>query len=138
MFGVVWLVIGRYLEWRLFDTVLPAGGEWYEIGWVWLCFAIEMLALFDAFILYLTFLRTSNRSAEADVHEARLRALAFEEAPSVDVYIPTYNESLEVLEKTITGALCLDYANFRVWILDDGRRAWLKEYCELYGSGLSH
>src|SRR4029077_1783132 len=48
---------------------------------------------------------------------------------------PTYNEPLEVLEKTITGALCLDYPNFSVWVLDDGRRPWLKAFCEAKGIG---
>ncbi len=28
VFGVVWLVIARYLNWRLFATVAPADGEW--------------------------------------------------------------------------------------------------------------
>ena len=135
VFAAVWLVIARYLEWRLFTTVMPAGGEWYEVGWVWFCFAVEMLALFDALILYLAFVRTSDRHAEADAHQARLRALAAEQTPSVDVYIPTYNETLEVLEKTITGALCLEYANFRIWVLDDGRRPWLKAFCEAKGVG---
>jgi cellulose synthase (UDP-forming) len=97
VFGIVWLVIARYLDWRLFTTVMPAGGEWYEVGWVWFCFAVEVLALFDALILYLAFLRTSDRSGEADVHEARLRSLSREQMPSVDIYIPTYDESLEVL-----------------------------------------
>ena len=135
VFAVVWLVIARYLEWRLFTTVMPAGGEWYEVGWVWFCFAVEVLALFDALILYLAFLRTSDRHAEADAHEDRLRSLPPEQTPSVDVYIPTYNESLEVLEKTITGALCLEYANFKIWVLDDGRRPWLKAFCEAKGVG---
>ena len=135
VFAVVWLVIARYLEWRLFTTVMPAGGEWYEVGWVWFCFAVEVLALFDALILYLAFLRTSDRHAEADTHEARLRSLPPERTASVDVYIPTYNEALEVLEKTITGALCLEYANFKIWVLDDGRRPWLKAFCEARGVG---
>jgi cellulose synthase (UDP-forming) len=109
VFAVVWLVVARYLSWRFFETVVPADGDWYEIGWVYFCFAVEALALLDAFILYLAFLRTSDRRGEADAHEARLRALAPSELPSVDVYIPTFNEPMEVLEKTITGVLCLDY-----------------------------
>jgi cellulose synthase (UDP-forming) len=135
VFIVVWLVMARYMRWRLIDTVLPAQGDWYEVGWVWFCFAIELLALLDAFILYLTFLRTTDRRAEADGHEARLRVLPPHQLPSVDVYIPTYNEPIEVLEKTITGALCLDYRNFKLWVLDDGRRPWLKEFCEAKGVG---
>ena len=58
-----------------------------------------------------------------------------EELPSVDVYIPTYNEPMEVLEKTITGVLCLDYPNFKAWVLDDGRRPWVKAFCEAKGVG---
>ena len=135
VFGIVWLVIVRYLNWRLFTTVMPASGEWHEVGWVWFCFGVEMLALFDALILYLAFLRTSDRSGEADIHEARLRLLPHDQVPSVDIYIPTYNETLDVLEKTITGALCLDYPNFAIWVLDDGRRPWLKVFCEAQGVG---
>ena len=135
VFVVVWLVVARYLDWRLFTTVVPADGEWYEVGWVYFCFAVEALALFDAFVLYLAFLRTSDRRAEADVHEARLRTLPQDELPSVDVYIPTFNEPMEVLEKTITGVLCLDYPNFKAWVLDDGRRPWVKAFCETKGVG---
>ena len=135
VFAAVWLIVARYIGWRVFTTVLPARGAWFEVGWVWFCFAVEMFALFDAGLLYLTFLRTSDRRAEADGHEARLRALRPNQLPSVDVYIPTYNEPFEVLEKTITGALCLDYPNARIWVLDDGRRPWLKAFCEGKGIG---
>ncbi|MGA2941867.1 MAG: glycosyltransferase [Xanthobacteraceae bacterium] len=135
VFVSVWLVIARYLDWRFFTTVLLVKGEWYKVCWVYFCFAVEVLALFDALILYLAFLRTSDRRAEADRHEARLRALPPGELPSVDVYIPTYDEPMEVLEKTITGALCLDYQNFKAWVLDDGRRPWVNAFCEAKGVG---
>ena len=135
VFAAVWLIIARYLRWRYFTTVLPADGAWFEVAWVWFCFAVELLALGDAFILYLAFLRTTDRRPEADAHETRLRAMPLQQLPSVDVYIPTYNEPLDVLEKTVTGALCLDYPSFNVWVLDDGRRPWLKEFCEDKGVG---
>jgi cellulose synthase (UDP-forming) len=135
VFAAVWLVILRYLDWRIFTTILPARGAWYEVGWIWLCFAIELFALADALFLYIAFLRTSDHRADASAHEARLRSLPPEKLPSVDVYIPTYNEPIDVLEKTIVGALCLDYPNFNVWVLDDGRRAWLKDFCEQKGVG---
>ncbi len=135
IFASVWFIIVRYLDWRLFTTVLPARGAWYEIGWVWVCFIVEMLALADALFLYIAFLRTSDRRAEADKHEARLHSVPPAVLPSVDVYIPTYSEPLDVLEKTITGALCLEYPKFSVWVLDDGRRPWLKSFCEAKGVG---
>src|SRR5687767_14948681 len=135
IFAVVWLIIARYLDWRLFETVLPARGAWYEIGWIWLCFAVELLAIADQLLLYIMFLRPTDRREEANAHEMGLRALAPEQLPSVDVFIPTYNEPIEVLEKTIVGALCLDYPKVSVWVLDDGRRPWLKAFCEAKGAG---
>jgi len=135
VFSTVWTVVGWYLHWRLFTTVLPADGPWYELGWIWFCFTVELLAIGDALILYIVFLRKSDRSAEADAHETRLRLMRHENLPSVDVYIATYDEQLEVLEKTIVGALCLEYPSFKVWVLDDGRRPWLKEFCETKGVG---
>ena len=63
--GGVAQVIARYLDWRLFTTVMPVKGEWYQVSWVWFCFVVEILALFDALILYLAFFanqRPSHRS----------------------------------------------------------------------------
>jgi hypothetical protein len=37
------------------------------------------------------------------------------------------------LERTIVGALAIDYPNFRVWMLDDCRRDWLKTLCGQLG-----
>jgi cellulose synthase (UDP-forming) len=135
IFSIVGIVLVRYMSWRLFDTVLPARGTWYEVGWVWFCLTIEWLSLLDISILYLTFLRATDHSSEADRHEARLRARAPQRLPWVDVYIPTYNEPFAVLEKTLTGALSIEYPNFRLWVLDDGRRSWLKDFCEAKGIG---
>ncbi|NIY48904.1 UDP-forming cellulose synthase catalytic subunit [Cedecea colo] len=45
--------------------------------------------------------------------------------PTVDVYIPTYNESLEVVRDTVLAAQCLDYPadKLRIYLLDDGKRS---------------
>src|SRR5262249_53479332 len=44
--------------------------------------------------------------------------------PTVDVFVPTYNEPLSVVRTTVFGALALDYPSdkLRVFVLDDGRR----------------
>ena len=41
-----------------------------------------------------------------------------------------------MLERTIVGALALDYPKdkFKVYVLDDKRRDWLREYCESKGA----
>ena len=51
--------------------------------------------------------------------------------PEVDVFICTYNEDLQLLEKTITAAANLNYPKnkFSVYVLDDGNRSKLKDLC---------
>jgi cellulose synthase (UDP-forming) len=44
--------------------------------------------------------------------------------PTVDVYIPTYNEPLDVVRDTVLAAQCIDYPRdkMNIYLLDDGKR----------------
>lgn len=44
--------------------------------------------------------------------------------PTVDVYIPSYNESLDVVRDTVLAAQCIDYPQdkLKIYLLDDGKR----------------
>ena len=55
--------------------------------------------------------------------------------PTVDVFIPTYNEPLAVVRTTVLAASVLDWPEDRlnVYVLDDGRRDELREFCEQAG-----
>ena len=57
--------------------------------------------------------------------------------PTIDVFIPTYNEPLDVVRATVLGALALDYPadKFKVYVLDDGRRQEFREWAERVGAG---
>lgn len=130
-------VVGRYFSWRLTQTVWPAEGLNAQNAFIWGLFLVEVLVWSDTMIVFLTILRRTDRSPEADRHETRLRVLPGDELPAVDVLITTYNEPLEVLEKTITGALALDWPGDRlnVYVLDDGKRDWLRKFCAEAGAG---
>lgn len=130
------VIVLRYLWWRFFVTVLPAQDLSVQTVFIWSLFLIELISWLDATILFMALLRRRNRSTEADQHERRLRAQAPETLPRVDVFIATYNEPREVLEKTIIGARALDWpdAKLRVYVLDDGRREWLRAFCEETGA----
>jgi cellulose synthase (UDP-forming) len=54
-------------------------------------------------------------------------------SPSVDCLIPTYNEPYEVLALTVAGATGMRGAH-ETYVLDDGRREWVRELCEKYGA----
>lgn len=51
----------------------------------------------------------------------------------VAVFIPTYNETREVLLPTIAAAVAVEPAH-ETWVLDDGHRPWVKELATLLGA----
>ncbi|WP_201699402.1 UDP-forming cellulose synthase catalytic subunit [Paraburkholderia hiiakae] len=55
--------------------------------------------------------------------------------PTVDVYIPTYNEPLDVVRQSVLAATLLDWPadKLRVYLLDDGRRDEFRAFCEQAG-----
>lgn len=57
--------------------------------------------------------------------------------PTVDVFIPTYNESLSVVRSTVLAAKAIDWPadKMRVFILDDGRRDAFRAFAALAGVG---
>nr|WP_246638715.1 glycosyltransferase [Rhizobium binae] len=118
--------------WRLTETVLPFPDGGPSFYWVWILFIVEVLACVEVILFLVLMSRYVDRSAEAD----RLARVFFARdqrgLPTVDVFIPTYNEPLDVLERTIIGARSLDYPadKLNVYVLDDQRRDWLKAYCE--------
>lgn len=130
------LLVLRYLVWRVTETLPVAGTPLGEAAFAWGLFALEMVIWFDTALLFAMLSRRRDNSAAADAGEARLRATPAAELPTVDVFIATYNEELEVLEKTIVGALALDWPadRLRVVVLDDGKRDWLRDFCAAKGA----
>ncbi|CCE99905.1 putative cellulose synthase catalytic subunit protein (plasmid) [Sinorhizobium fredii HH103] len=128
----------RYMVWRLTETVLPYPNDGANFYWVWFVFAVELLAFSEVVLFLILMSRSVDRSAEVDQLALRFFARPESGLPSVDIFIPTYNEPLDVLERTIVGALALDYPKDKlaVYVLDDGRRDWLKTFCE--GRGAVH
>lgn len=57
--------------------------------------------------------------------------------PTVDIYIPTYNEDLSIVRATVLGAMAIDYPpeKMKVYILDDGRREEFRQFADLVGVG---
>jgi cellulose synthase (UDP-forming) len=119
----------KYIWWRFADT-LPVAGLTPDYVWAVLVFAAELIAISQVSLHTLLFIRLSDRKEQADEYELQLRQL--DRLPSVDVFIPTVNESLELLRETIRAALNIDWPNCTVWVLDDGRRPEVEAYCEQY------
>jgi len=120
-----------YALWRWHDT-LPEFAFSVQTFWQYFFFAFEALAISYTLMSIVILFRNVDRSAQADFALHQMEAK--DNFPAVDVFICTYDEPLEILETSILTALSLDYPNFVVWVLDDTRREWLREYCETAGA----
>jgi cellulose synthase (UDP-forming) len=124
------VLLCRYMIWRV-TVSMPEASYTLDYALAVFFLATELLG-FVAALLSLFFLsRTRDRSATADSNAAWLENESG--FPLVDVLICSYNEERAILERTIVGAKAMQYPNFRVWMLDNSRRPWLKALCAELG-----
>jgi cellulose synthase (UDP-forming) len=118
----------RYLYWRLTSTL---GFE----GWVDMLFGygLVMAELYAMIVLVFGYLQTAWPLRRKPV----LLNSPPSEWPTVDVFIPSYNEALDIVKVTIFAAQAIDWPQdkLRVHVLDDGRREDFREFCEQIGVG---
>ncbi|MFN3973316.1 MAG: glycosyltransferase [Gemmobacter sp.] len=119
----------RYIWWRATETIAPFG---LTLDWAasWSLLALEVASLLGSISAFVILARTRDRSPEAD---RNLGWWGNEPPPRVAILIATYNEEMEVLERTITGAKGLRHPATTIHVLDDGRRDWLRDYCAQRG-----
>ena len=122
------VLAARYAFWRITETVAPFGFTLDMLA-SWSLLALEMLALVGSASAFVIMSRVKFRSEEATKYAGWWGS----KNPRVAILIATYNETLDVLERTIIGAKSLRYENKEVVILDDGRRDWLRDYCAKQG-----
>ena len=120
-----------YTLWRWHDT-LPAFAFSVQNLWQYFFFAFEAIAIVYTMMSIVILFRNIDRSGQADAAQSRMAREG--DFPPVDVFICTYDEPIEILERSILTALSLDYPDFTVWVLDDTRRGWLREYCSAVGA----
>jgi cellulose synthase (UDP-forming) len=128
-----WLTIVlliRYVVWRATAT-LPSLAFNLQCVVAYAYFVAETGAAFAGLLLLHVLSKTLDRRAEALAHPVATHPGG---PPLIDVFIPTYNEKREIVLRTIIGALNQDYPCFRVWVLDDGKRGWLRELASAHGA----
>lgn len=118
----------RYVLWR-FTTLNFAShlNSAFSLGLL----LMELLVLSGSSIQLALMLRVRHRNREAD-HYA-IAVLSGKFTPTVDIFIPTYNESSAILRRTIVGVQALEYAAKTVYLLDDGHRAEVQQLAETLG-----
>ena len=118
----------RYIWWR-WNYSWPIDQLAWQQAWAWIFLVFETMTNVSNIMIYVFMSRTRSRSAIVD---ARLTSPLLH-AP-VDVFVATYNENLDILERTIVGALNIDHPDLRVWVLDDGARPWVRKLAASLGA----
>lgn len=127
--GILLMLVTRYLLWRSLTTLNvsdPLDGV-FSIG----LFILEIFLLLTNILQLFLMLWVKDRRSEAnrlaiDVVEGRF-------TPSVDILIPTYNEPAYILKRTVIGCQALEYANKKIYLLDDTRREEIRQLAEELG-----
>lgn len=122
------VVSSRYIWWRLTNTL-----EFETFIEAFLGTGLLLAEVYAYTVLFIGFLQTAwplDRRPEPLPDDPS-------QWPTVDVYIPTYNEPLSVVQITVLGAMSLDYPpdRFRVYILDDGNRDEFRQFAAEVGCG---
>ncbi len=121
----------RYLVWRTFHT-LPTEDPLGFVAGV-LLYLAEIYALVIMMLGAFVTINPLHRSIIPLPEDTA-------KWPSVDVLIPTYNESEELLEITLLGALHLDYPRdkLNIYLLDDGGTLAKRQQVDLAQANAAH
>lgn len=115
LFVISVTVSGRYLWWRCTSTIQAAGA--LELFFSLMLLAAEIYAFIVMVLGYFQVCWVLDRKPKKLPADRSTW-------PTVDIFIPTYNESLEVIKPTVFAAKNLDWPadKLRVHLLDDGSR----------------
>ena len=107
-----------YIVWRLTSTLNPAA-LWFSIPLV----AAELYGIVSCVLFYYTAWDTRPRRSWRPASPGS----------TVDVMVPTYNEPVWVVRRTLMGALAMTYPH-QTYLLDDGRRPEMAELARELGA----
>lgn len=106
-----------YFAWRATATVNVDGYP----GYSWSFFAFDLFGFLNSLLFIFATWRLRNRES-----------VPYSGKYKVDVYIPTINESVDLLRTTFFHVLKMDYPH-ETYVLDDGRRPEVQKLAESMG-----
>lgn len=131
--GVIMMILSviassRYIWWRVTQTLeFDSGVEAFFGG------GLILAECYTWIVLLLGYVQNARPLCRRPVALPRDRS----RWPTVDVYIPTYNEPLSVVKPTVLAAVNLEWPEdkLNIYVLDDGRRAEYREFAAKAGVG---
>jgi cellulose synthase (UDP-forming) len=118
--------MSRYFWWRShysLNLIDPINGI-FSIG----LFLMELILIISPFWQSILMLKIKNRKLQADRMSEAVKEGIYQ--PTIDIFIPSYNEPLEVVKRTIIGCQEIEYNRKKIYLLDDGDREEIKQLCQ--------
>ncbi len=122
----------RYIWWRASGTLVhvfrdPLNNLVFDDVMMLLLLGAELFALAILVLGYFQTIRPLRRQPSPLPD-------SISEWPTIDVFIPTYNEPLQIVRHTVMAARHMDWPPecIRVHVLDDGRREEFRDFCAEY------
>ncbi len=122
--GIGFLLTARYLYWRVAYTLNTSDLPSLIISGTLL--AAEIYGFVATFLFYFQFATPTVRSSVFQEHQ---------DLPVVDVFVTSYDESVEIVRRTLIGCLAIKYPQYKknVYLLDDGSREEMKKLAQDLG-----
>jgi len=116
----------RYLYWRMTETLVL--DNWVDGTFGVILLLAEIYAWMVLLLGYAQTIWPLRRKPELMPEDTS-------SWPSVDIYIPTYDEPLKVVRPTVLAALAIDWPRekLNIYLLDDGRREEFREFAQSVG-----
>ncbi len=111
----------RYFYWRVSSTINLDSSANAAVSFVLLL--AEVYGLLILFLGYFQTIEVQKRTPQMP-----------KVFPTVDIFIPTYNESVDIVRRTVIGAQAIEYPYKTVYVLDDGRRPGIQVMAENLGA----
>ena len=121
--AILLILTVRYVQWRSLSTLNlsnPLDGT-FSIA----LFLLELLMLFNGSLQLLLMVRVKDNTRERDLLAMPVVQGIFQ--PTVDIFIPTYDEPEFILRRTIIGCQAIDYERKTVYLLDDTKRDFVAQ-----------
>lgn len=112
------LMSARYLYWRATQTLNTQDFTTFLIST-----ALLLAEAYAVIVLLLGFFQTAEsieRTPDPLPDDP-------ESWPSVDIFVPSYNEPVQVILPTLIGCKSIDYPKKKIYLLDDGNREEMRE-----------
>ncbi len=116
----------NYLVWRIVST-LPIIYGWLAAACSILLLLVEITGFGESLVHY---------SSMSGLRTYPLPEIEDERYPDVDIFVSTYNESTELLRKTLIGCLRMQYpdkSKVHIYLCDDNRRSEMRELANELG-----